>query len=156
MKTKGVIQAPSNIYDKVAQTKHTVPDTKSKSDQPSTVSPALRNSDSDDSDTEQILDGDEPAQVTPSDPPLNVIVADITKRKTKTKWSGLKPPRTLETTLFDRLEIMYGAGIKRMLTVQYRSVTTTYYFLPRKFDATLLGCTLKFASFRQKHSTPRN
>ncbi|KJA25231.1 hypothetical protein HYPSUDRAFT_64818 [Hypholoma sublateritium FD-334 SS-4] len=32
----------------------------------------------------------------------------------------LTPPRTLETTLFDRLESMYGASIKRMLEVQYR------------------------------------
>ncbi|KAG6899406.1 hypothetical protein C0993_010517 [Termitomyces sp. T159_Od127] len=34
----------------------------------------------------------------------------------------LRPPRTLETTLFDRLEIMYGESIKRMLTIQYSSV----------------------------------
>ncbi|KAF9242318.1 AAA domain-containing protein [Melanogaster broomeanus] len=33
---------------------------------------------------------------------------------------GLRPPRTLETTLFDRLERMYGPGIKRLLNVQYR------------------------------------
>ncbi|EMD37094.1 hypothetical protein CERSUDRAFT_155577 [Gelatoporia subvermispora B] len=32
----------------------------------------------------------------------------------------LRPPKTLETTLFDRLENMYGPGIKRMLNVQYR------------------------------------
>lgn len=32
----------------------------------------------------------------------------------------LSPPRTLEMTLFDRLEKMYGAGIKRLLAVQYR------------------------------------
>ncbi|KAJ7845929.1 AAA domain-containing protein [Mycena leptocephala] len=32
----------------------------------------------------------------------------------------LRPPRTLETTLFDRLEKMYGSTIKRMLQVQYR------------------------------------
>ncbi|KAF9011905.1 P-loop containing nucleoside triphosphate hydrolase protein [Cyathus striatus] len=32
----------------------------------------------------------------------------------------LVPPRTLETTLFDRLEKMYGVGIKRMLEIQYR------------------------------------
>lgn len=32
----------------------------------------------------------------------------------------LRPPHTLETTLFDRLEKMYGPGIKRMLQVQYR------------------------------------
>jgi DNA polymerase alpha-associated DNA helicase A len=34
----------------------------------------------------------------------------------------LRPPRTLETTLFDRLEKMYGSAIKRMLQVQYRLV----------------------------------
>ena len=33
---------------------------------------------------------------------------------------ALEPPRTLETTLFDRLEKMYGPGIKRLLDVQYR------------------------------------
>ncbi|KAG6860240.1 hypothetical protein C0995_013786 [Termitomyces sp. Mi166 len=32
----------------------------------------------------------------------------------------LRLPRTLETTLFDRLESMYGGSIKRMLTIQYR------------------------------------
>ncbi|KAG6849713.1 hypothetical protein H0H93_006096 [Arthromyces matolae] len=32
----------------------------------------------------------------------------------------LRPPITLETTLFDRLEEMYGNSIKRMLTIQYR------------------------------------
>ncbi|KAF8639229.1 hypothetical protein AX17_001714 [Amanita inopinata Kibby_2008] len=32
----------------------------------------------------------------------------------------LRPPKTLETTLFDRLENMYGPGIKRMLGIQYR------------------------------------
>lgn len=32
----------------------------------------------------------------------------------------LVPPRTLEKTLFDRLEKMYGPGIKRLLNVQYR------------------------------------
>lgn len=32
----------------------------------------------------------------------------------------LRRPRTLETTLFDRLERMYGKKIKRMLQVQYR------------------------------------
>ncbi|KAH0831185.1 P-loop containing nucleoside triphosphate hydrolase protein [Lanmaoa asiatica] len=41
-------------------------------------------------------------------------------KKRPTKRSGLHPPRTLETTLFDRLERMYGPGIKRLLNVQYR------------------------------------
>ena len=36
------------------------------------------------------------------------------------KKRGLRPPRSLETTLFDRLETMYGPSIKRMLNVQYR------------------------------------
>ena len=34
----------------------------------------------------------------------------------------LRPPRSLETTLFERLEKMYGPDIKRMLKVQYRYV----------------------------------
>ncbi|KAJ7720843.1 AAA domain-containing protein [Mycena metata] len=38
----------------------------------------------------------------------------------KTRVPLLRPPRTLETTLFDRLEKMYGGSIKRMLQVQYR------------------------------------
>ncbi|ODN72845.1 hypothetical protein L202_08275 [Cryptococcus amylolentus CBS 6039] len=33
---------------------------------------------------------------------------------------SLQPPKTLETTLFERLEKLYGAGIKRVLQVQYR------------------------------------
>ena len=32
----------------------------------------------------------------------------------------LEPSRTLEITLFNRLEKMYGPGIKRLLNVQYR------------------------------------
>jgi DNA polymerase alpha-associated DNA helicase A len=32
----------------------------------------------------------------------------------------LRPPRTLETTLFDRLERLHGPGIKRVLVTQYR------------------------------------
>ena len=38
----------------------------------------------------------------------------------------LRPPRTLETTLFDRLEKMYGPGIKRLLNVQYRYVAVRF------------------------------
>lgn len=40
---------------------------------------------------------------------------NVTVRRTR-----LDPPRTLETTMFDRLERMFGAGIKRLLAVQYR------------------------------------
>ncbi|KAF8065235.1 P-loop containing nucleoside triphosphate hydrolase protein [Lyophyllum atratum] len=38
----------------------------------------------------------------------------------KIRQPVVEPPRTLETTLFDRLEKMYGSSIKRMLNVQYR------------------------------------
>ncbi|KAL1701331.1 P-loop containing nucleoside triphosphate hydrolase protein [Schizophyllum commune] len=38
----------------------------------------------------------------------------------RTRTPVLRPPRTLETTLFDRLEKMHGPSIKRMLKVQYR------------------------------------
>lgn len=40
----------------------------------------------------------------------------------------LIPPRSLETTLFDRLEKMYGANIKRMLEIQYRYVLSLLNF----------------------------
>lgn len=42
------------------------------------------------------------------------------KRRKQRPRQGLKPPRSLEITLFDRLERMYGPPIKRMLNVQYR------------------------------------
>jgi DNA polymerase alpha-associated DNA helicase A len=42
-----------------------------------------------------------------------------TQKKAK-KRAALRPPRTLETTLFDRLERMYGPDIKRLLNIQYR------------------------------------
>ncbi|KZV75712.1 P-loop containing nucleoside triphosphate hydrolase protein [Peniophora sp. CONT] len=45
---------------------------------------------------------------------------------------GLHPPRTLETTMFERLEKMYGPGIKRMLTVQYRRMHKTIADFPSK------------------------
>ncbi|KAL0062562.1 hypothetical protein AAF712_010601 [Marasmius tenuissimus] len=43
-----------------------------------------------------------------------------TEKPTQTSTGALKPPHTLETTLFDRLEEMYGSRVKRMLQVQYR------------------------------------
>jgi DNA polymerase alpha-associated DNA helicase A len=50
--------------------------------------------------------------------------------------SGLVPPRTLETTMFDRLERMYGPTIKRMLEVQYR-----YFLFPQgEFLTIVLTC----------------
>jgi DNA polymerase alpha-associated DNA helicase A len=53
---------------------------------------------------------------------LEAAVTAVSKLslENKPRVAKLVPPRTLETTLFDRLEGMYGAGIKRMLEVQYR------------------------------------
>lgn len=44
-------------------------------------------------------------------------LAELTDATNRPK---LQPPRTLETTLFDRLERLYGTAIKRVLKVQYR------------------------------------
>ncbi|RPD66138.1 P-loop containing nucleoside triphosphate hydrolase protein [Lentinus tigrinus ALCF2SS1-7] len=62
----------------------------------------------DEGDPALTADPEEPLKSAPKDP-----------RKAGSK-PGLRPPRSLETTLFERLEKMYGPGIKRMLTVQYR------------------------------------
>ncbi|KAI0780930.1 P-loop containing nucleoside triphosphate hydrolase protein [Trametes elegans] len=63
--------------------------------------------------------GDEGDPGIASDPEAPSKTAPKDPRKTGTQ-AVLRPPRTLETTLFERLEKMYGPGIKRMLTVQYR------------------------------------
>ncbi|KAJ3512339.1 hypothetical protein NLJ89_g3573 [Agrocybe chaxingu] len=66
-------------------------------------------------------------------------LANKTASVSLTKGLKLVPPRTLETTLFDRLEAMYGASIKRMLEVQYRMHDQICTF-PSK---TLYGAKLK-------------
>ncbi|KAJ3482418.1 hypothetical protein NLI96_g6993 [Meripilus lineatus] len=78
---------------------------KSQSDDPDVSDEAEDESDPD----------EEPSQAT--QPPSKSKPINNTPRKVKPL---LRPPRSLETTLFDRLEKMYGNGIKRMLTVQYR------------------------------------
>lgn len=60
-----------------------------------------------------------------SDPEIVKVAADVSSlslalQAPKRALPVLVPPRTLETTLFDRLEKMYGPSIKRMLEVQYR------------------------------------
>lgn len=52
-------------------------------------------------------------------PPLKDLQEAIDQIKLGDSPS-LKSPRTLETTLFERLETLYGPGIKRVLQVQYR------------------------------------
>lgn len=53
-------------------------------------------------------------------PTMPAVAKPAGASKIKSRRTDLRPPRTLETTLFDRLEKMYGTGIKRMLKVQYR------------------------------------
>ncbi|KAL1691488.1 P-loop containing nucleoside triphosphate hydrolase protein [Schizophyllum commune] len=63
-----------------------------------------------------ILAGD-PMQLPPT---ILSIDRKAKDKKQRNRTPILRPPRTLETTLFDRLEKMHGPGIKRMLKVQYR------------------------------------
>lgn len=77
--------------------------------------------------SDDTLDDDEMLEHEDSEQESKLASLDIQKSTAnanvgKPKRAVLKPPRTLETTLFDRLERMYGSGIKRMLTVQYRYV----------------------------------
>ena len=71
--------------------------------------------DEDKSEEEQESDVEGEEAQTPE--PLPSKLKPLTTRRIE-----LMPPRTLETTLFDRLEKMYGPTIKRMLKVQYRFV----------------------------------
>lgn len=58
----------------------------------------------------------------PDQPPsdLDAITVTGSLSEVDVKQTKLRPPKTLETTLFDRLEGLYGPGIKRVLKVQYR------------------------------------
>ena len=86
-----------------------------------------REVDSDESDKE----GDAIMKDDDDVPPLTDVTTAETSTSGETRSpvvktlrrGALKPPRTLETTLFDRLERMYGPGIKRLLNVQYRCVS---------------------------------
>ena len=86
---------------------------------------ALSSETGSDSDSESVR-GDaviaEDTTVPPAETPENPT--DRPKKKSSSR-PGLRPPRTLETTLFNRLERMYGPGIKRLLNVQYRYAPTS-------------------------------
>lgn len=68
---------------------------------------------------------------------LQKPATDRSKKGNQVKLTGLRPPRTLETTLFERLEKMYGPSIKRLLNIQYR------YPLPSMY---IHACVLKLCS----------
>jgi len=75
-------------------------------------------------------------------------------KEAKSTYSLLRLPRTLATTLFDRLEKMYGPSIKRMLTIQYRSVSVNNPLMANNAHTTFhLGCIPKFATSPLKHTT---
>ena len=65
-------------------------------------------------------DEDDPPSIDESDAETSVTGKRISPITKTLRRGALVPPRTLETTLFDRLEKMYGPGIKRLLNVQYR------------------------------------
>ncbi|KAG9226737.1 hypothetical protein CCMSSC00406_0008437 [Pleurotus cornucopiae] len=77
----------------------------------SKASPKPEDDNSDISDDSELSDDAEPSRTT------QVTSSAAQGRKAS---AVIRPPRTLETTLFDRLEKMYGSKIKRMLTIQYR------------------------------------
>ena len=75
-------------------------------------------------------DGDEDEEETSSASDDSQTAAPHSSKAPKARSSaraqsgGLRPSKSLEITLFDRLERMYGFDVKRMLTVQYRYVTS--------------------------------
>ncbi|KAH8101747.1 P-loop containing nucleoside triphosphate hydrolase protein [Cristinia sonorae] len=98
--------------------------------------PHISGSDTDDADMqtadpifEETVDVDDEA-------PVNVkkdtAAASDGKKATVSKLVPLRPPRSLETTLFDRLLTMHGSRVKRMLTVQYRMHKRIVTFPSRK------------------------
>ena len=90
---------------------------KGEDDDEASASEGQSSSSDDEGDPALTADPDEPLKSAPKDP-----------RKAGSR-PVLRPPRTLETTLFERLENMYGPGIKRMLTVQYRLVHAHEHWL---------------------------
>ena len=73
-------------------------------------------------------DSDSESSSENSETPPQKTGETLSKGKTTSKKQStpyprpLKPPRSLEVTMFERLEKMYGPSIKRMLEVQYRFV----------------------------------
>lgn len=52
----------------------------------------------------------------------------FTRAVTAKRMGQLIPPKSLETTLFDRMERMWGDGVKQMLNIQYRMNDTICAF----------------------------
>ncbi|KAI5829521.1 P-loop containing nucleoside triphosphate hydrolase protein [Schizophyllum commune Tattone D] len=102
----------------------TAKDPKTKNDKPEAATveigaeePPTSESEEDETDAGMADDTEEAEADTPAVP---AEPAPKAQPKQRTRTPILRPPRTLETTLFDRLEKMHGPSIKRMLKVQYR------------------------------------
>ncbi|KIJ28163.1 hypothetical protein M422DRAFT_61944 [Sphaerobolus stellatus SS14] len=93
---------------------------------PSTDIPNPSTADSDvDSDSDASSSGysTDPDIQDEGDSELPKVSESTSKSTAKPTRSLLRPPKSLNTTLFDRLETMYGRKVKRMLDVQYRMNT---------------------------------
>lgn len=86
---------------------------------------------------DEIMAQDATIEVPEGGSQLKTEPAQKTQKGAK-KRTGLRPPRTLETTLFDRLERMYGPDIKRLLNVQYRMHSQICQFPSRTLYASKL------------------
>lgn len=114
--------------DRKAGTKPTVQLPNSKVPLPSQVTEEVPQNEGPDSTEEKTTDesdsdvgDDQPKRETPLEASAGSSSKQADKRvRPKKPKPFLRPPRSLETTLFDRLEKMYGPKIKRMLNVQYR------------------------------------
>ena len=122
------------VLDKATGGKKTIPGVKPGSrGKPTTTNPPLvhvsqdedqtkNSTDGSDEEEDTLMKGDEDA---PSLTDETEVEASISEEKAPSlprtlRRGALEPPRTLEITLFNRLEKMYGPGIKRLLNVQYR------------------------------------
>jgi len=108
-----------------------------------------------DLDSGSSIEADEASERSPD--PAGAVVPLPVKPDTQSSkvYPILRPPRTLETTLFDRLEKMYGPDIKRMLKVQYRYVVC-YWYAVRPDKPVILVCILRYVHSLQRPCTLRN
>jgi DNA polymerase alpha-associated DNA helicase A len=83
------------------------------------TAPSLKGPRDTDSSQARASDEDSDSETSSSEGGLADEVAQISV-SSRPLAPKLIPPRTLETTLFDRLEKMHGTSIKRMLAIQYR------------------------------------
>ena len=99
-----------------------VPTKKAVDDNPEEASNVESSSSSDD-DQEEVAKSNMDVEVKTVNYLDNTPTAKTPRRDRR--LGQLRPPRTLETTLFERLEHMHGSKIKRMLDVQYRFVLSS-------------------------------